>query len=126
MVQHEEEDEQQEIDQEDQQDRRTEEEQVAFSQVEEEYGVNENNHPFENEAEAVEATLPSSESTINNNDIYAVECILDKKKRKNKPYYLVQWKGYLQSTWEPQENIHLYIKRAFDAKKTASWNNEYH
>ena len=50
MVQHEEEDEQQEIDQEDQQDRRTEEEQVAFSQVEEEYGVNENNHPFENEA----------------------------------------------------------------------------
>ena len=120
MVQHEEEDEQQEIDQEDQQDRRTEEEQVAFSQVEEEHGVNENNHPFENEAEAVEATLPSSESTINNNDIYAVECILDKKKRKNKTYYLVQWKGYLQPTWEPQENIPLYIKRAFNAKKAAS------
>ena len=55
---------------------------MFFFQAEEEHEVNENSHPFENEAEVVEATLPSLQSTTNNNNIYTVECILDKKKQQ--------------------------------------------
>ena len=38
---------------------------------------------------------------------FEVEKILEKKKKENKIYYFVKWKGYdySQSTWEPIENL---------------------
>ena len=38
---------------------------------------------------------------------YEVEKILDRKRRRNKFYYLVKWRGYAdhENTWEPVENL---------------------
>lgn len=40
-------------------------------------------------------------------DIYFVERIMDKKFIKNKPRYLVKWRGWehKHNTWEPLENL---------------------
>lgn len=40
-------------------------------------------------------------------EVYEIDDILDKRKKKNKEEYLVKWKGYKFSecTWEPKENI---------------------
>ena len=43
----------------------------------------------------------------NQEDEYEVESILDKKMLRNKPYYLIKWKGYPlhDATWEPVTNL---------------------
>lgn len=40
-------------------------------------------------------------------DVFEIDSIIDKRKKKNKVEYLVKWKGYKFSecTWEPKENI---------------------
>jgi hypothetical protein len=47
------------------------------------------------------------EDEKNNEKIYDVEEIIDKRKIKNKTEYLIKWKGYnfSECTWEPKENI---------------------
>ena len=43
----------------------------------------------------------------NNDQVYEIEEIIDKKKNGKSYLYLIKWKGYKysESTWEPRENI---------------------
>ena len=43
---------------------------------------------------------------------YSVECLLGKCVRKV-THYVVKWKGYEEPTWEPHNNIPMWIKRAY-------------
>uniref|UniRef100_A0A7S4DX17 Chromo domain-containing protein n=1 Tax=Lotharella globosa TaxID=91324 RepID=A0A7S4DX17_9EUKA len=40
-------------------------------------------------------------------EVFEIECILDKRKRKGKDFFLVKWKGYDEdhNTWEPAESF---------------------
>ena len=38
-------------------------------------------------------------------EIFEVEDLLEHKSVDNKDYYLVKWKGYTETSWEPDENI---------------------
>ena len=45
--------------------------------------------------------------TIEGEEEYKVEAIIDHKRDRNKWWYLIKWKGYgpESNTWEPKENI---------------------
>lgn len=51
--------------------------------------------------------MTEKEEEKKESDIYEIEIILDKRKKKNKNEYLIKWKGYnfSECTWEPKENI---------------------
>ncbi len=53
-----------------------------------------------------------SKQQHNNNNIYEVQSILDHKGVEGDYQYLVKWKGYEETTWEPQPNFldHSVIK----------------
>ena len=40
---------------------------------------------------------------------YEVEQILGERVAHNKVEYLIQWKGYTQCTWEPEDHLHCPI-----------------
>lgn len=64
-----------------------------------------------NDVKIVQA--PQSEASIEDNQTWEVERIIDHKKQRNgKNKYLVKWKGYddSQNTWEPQDNLRLINK----------------
>ena len=46
-------------------------------------------------------------SSSDSEEVYKVEDIKGHKKKGNKTYYLIKWKGYPDSenTWEPEENL---------------------
>ena len=54
--------------------------------------------------------------------LYIVEKILDKKKEGNKVKYLVKWEGYPieQSTWEPEYNLQ-YVQGLIDEYENSSF-----
>ena len=69
--------------------------------------VNEGNvHNYYVEGEG-EYQHPTSPITINNEDEYEVEQILDKRKHYGKIQYLIKWKGYplSEASWKPEENL---------------------
>ena len=43
----------------------------------------------------------------NYNDEYEAEAILDFKRIRGRPYYLIKWNGYAdeENTWEPDTNL---------------------
>lgn len=51
---------------------------------------------------------------------YEVESILNKKIKNNVLHYQVKWKGYDETTWEPESNLHCRaLIRAFEARHEA-------
>ncbi|GAU96271.1 hypothetical protein RvY_07740 [Ramazzottius varieornatus] len=52
-------------------------------------------------------TAETSDSQVQDDDVYQAEAVMDKKITKGKLLYLVKWHGYprSQSTWEPLENL---------------------
>lgn len=42
---------------------------------------------------------------IDGHKLYKVEMILDKKKEKNRIYYLIKWAGIKDPSWEPKTNL---------------------
>ena len=68
--------------------------------------ASESNH--ENET----SSSPPTDTTVfqeqsNDSDVYKVERILKKRKRKGKTEYLVKWDGYSNkyNSWKPEENF---------------------
>ena len=43
--------------------------------------------------------------TLEKTDEYAIDKILDRRKKKNRYEYLVSWKGYSDQTWEPKSSF---------------------
>lgn len=53
----------------------------------------------------------ATDASLNNNQLWEVEKILDHKQLKNKKNkYLVKWRGYDSPTWESQDNLRLVNK----------------
>ena len=59
------------------------------------------------------------EEEVNYSDEYEAEEILDVKRTRGKPYYLIKWRGYTdeENTWEPvthltncRELVHRFVK----------------
>ncbi|CEL52814.1 hypothetical protein RSOLAG1IB_11159 [Rhizoctonia solani AG-1 IB] len=50
---------------------------------------------------------PPPPITVDGEEEYEVEGIMDSKEEKGKWFYLVKWKGYgpKESTWEPKGNL---------------------
>lgn len=50
-------------------------------------------------------------------DLHPIDCLQDRKKIRNKTFYLVKWTGYDVATWQPAGDIPLAIRQAFNASK---------
>eukprot|EP00794_Sanderia_malayensis_P018476 gene18476-20326_t len=48
---------------------------------------------------------------------YIVEKLLNSKLIKKKRHYLVKWRGFVDPTWEPHNNIPLHMRRDFNKEK---------
>lgn len=64
------------------------------------------------------STLISDEEE--ENGMYKVVSVLDKKKIGKKQFFLVHWEGYNSSdaTWEPRKNIPNYFIKCFNKNQT--------
>ena len=64
--------------------------------------INKNLHPDERDD-----NLQPPPDIIDGEEEYEVEAILDHRggNHKNQQQYLVKWKGYPETTWEPQSNL---------------------
>jgi hypothetical protein len=65
--------------------------------------------PYKPSPEEFERPTPPPATIMpeTNQEEYEVEAILDKRTLRNKPQYLIKWKGYPlhDATWEPEENL---------------------
>ena len=43
---------------------------------------------------------------VDDEDVWLVEKLVNDKKEDNKRWYEVKWKGFAETTWEPEEYIH--------------------
>ena len=64
--------------------------------------INEQLHP-----DVIDDNLRPPPDIIDDEEEYEVETILEHRggKRKNRRQYLVKWKGYPDTTWEPRSNL---------------------
>ncbi len=78
-------------------------------------------HPPSNEFERP-VPPPAIITTESNQEEYEVETILDKRTLRNRPQYLVKWKGYPlhDATWEPLGNLKnaKEMVKEFEAMRT--------
>jgi hypothetical protein len=73
---------------------------------------------------------PTNFSTMSNVEyaeeegIYEVEDLLDHKHIDGKDYFLVRWKSYSDTSWEPDENIGQELQKLKDAAKQGAAGGE--
>lgn len=63
-----------------------------------------------NQRQAMKVKKSDKSSSKENENIFSVEKILDKKIKKGKTFYFIKWFNYSDnhSSWEPEKNVQLY------------------
>lgn len=69
-------------------------------------------------------TINEPQPTLDHNDCYEVDELLDVKIKNNKTEYLVKWVGDWDNTWEPEENINYSLIRNFQINKQINQHNQ--
>ncbi len=69
-------------------------------------------------------TINEPQPTLDQNDCYEVEKLLDIRTNNNKTEYLVKWSGNWKNTWEPQENINSILIRDFQINNQIIQHNQ--
>ncbi|CAG2216313.1 unnamed protein product [Mytilus edulis] len=54
----------------------------------------------------------------NSKQFYDIEKLLQRRKYKGEPQFLVKWVGFKEKTWEPEQNLPIQLVRQFLATKT--------
>ncbi len=79
---------------------------------------------MELESEEIERSILSSvgvEDTEVEGEVeastYIVEKLLSSKLIQKKRHYLVKWRGFVDPTWEPHNNIPFHMRRDFNKEK---------
>ncbi len=44
--------------------------------------------------------------------MYTVEDILRKERRRGKMFYLIKWKGYPETTWQPSADVRHLLRQS--------------
>lgn len=69
-------------------------------------------------------SINEPQPTLDQNDCYEVEKLLDVKTKNNKTEYLVKWVGNWNNSWEPEENINYSLIRDFQINNQVIQHNQ--
>jgi len=50
-----------------------------------------------------------------NEPLYIIESVLERRKRNGRYYYKIKWLGFVETTWEPVSNLPVAVVETYDA-----------